>query len=71
MTPTIAVNDFAENPALEGALAVTVIEAVPGATAVMLPDAETTATLGFEVPKVTVAAGAPFGWTTVQFKGRT
>jgi hypothetical protein len=61
---TVAVLDAAENPVFPTAVAVTVMMAVPGPTARMSPAADTVATLGAVVPKVTDAAGAPDGCET-------
>lgn len=65
VTVAVAVFDAAEKFPFPGALAVTVMVALPGAMAVTTPFDETTATPGLAVPKVTVAAGAPFGRTSV------
>jgi hypothetical protein len=63
-TDTVADAVAAENPVLPDADAVTVIVALPGATAVTRPVPDTVATLGTVVPYVTLAAGAPLGCDT-------
>jgi hypothetical protein len=50
VTATVDVSVVAAKPPLAGAVAVTVIDAIPGDKAVMLPDEEAIATLGFVEP---------------------
>ena len=67
VTVTVCVVVAAAKLLLPGAVAVTVMVALPGAIAVTTPVVcETVAIVGVVVPYVTVAAGAPLGWLTVE-----